>query len=149
MVTIITFAQSSKNCTILPHIHFEKANATFLAEHNIISAIVLCIQKAASEAIRAFTYIFDLNASKQNILNCWTKFYSRLFCIVSLIATHLRSTVSILLSCQTRRHSGAYRGRAPPNENCALPSEDCAPKKLTGSGLLDCKSRPKLVFFVH
>ena len=23
------------------------------------------------------------------------------------------------------------------------PSEDCAPKKLTGSGLLECKSRPK------
>ena len=50
----------------------------------------------------------------------------------------------------------AFRGRAPsndclcpPNENCAPPSEDCAPKKLTGSGLLECKSRPetpKLVF---
>ena len=30
----------------------------------------------------------------------------------------------------------------PPNENCASPSEDCAPKKLTGLGLLECKSRP-------
>ena len=47
----------------------------------------------------------------------------------------------------------AYRGRAPqmtacahPNENCAPPSEDCVSKKLTGSGLLECKSRPKLVF---
>ena len=28
----------------------------------------------------------------------------------------------------------------------APPSEDCAPKKLTGSGLPECKSRPKLVF---
>ena len=39
---------------------------------------------------------------------------------------------------------------APPNKNCApSPSEDCALKKLTGSGLLECKSRPdtpKLVF---
>ena len=50
---------------------------------------------------------------------------------------------------------GAYRGRAPPNDcfcppnkNCAPPSEDCAPKKLTGSGLLECKARPKLVLFV-
>ena len=31
----------------------------------------------------------------------------------------------------------------PPNENCAPPSEDCARKKLTGSGLMECKSRPK------
>ena len=44
---------------------------------------------------------------------------------------------------QTRRHGGAFRCRAPPNENCAPPSEDCAPKKLTGSGLLECKSKPK------
>ena len=43
---------------------------------------------------------------------------------------------------------GAYRAVLPPNENYAPPSEDCAPKKLTGSGLLECKSRPKLVFFV-
>ena len=51
---------------------------------------------------------------------------------------------------------GANRGRAPPtdclcppNENCAPPpSEDCAPKKLTGLGLLERKSRSKLVFFV-
>ena len=57
-------------------------------------------------------------------------------------------------SRQTRRHGGAFRGRAPPpqmtscappNENCAPPSEDCAPMKLTGLGLLECKSRPKLV----
>ena len=31
----------------------------------------------------------------------------------------------------------------PTNENCALPSENWAPKKLTGSVLLECKSRPK------
>ena len=36
----------------------------------------------------------------------------------------------------------------PPNENCVPPSEDCAPKKLTESWQLECKSRPKLVFFV-
>ena len=36
----------------------------------------------------------------------------------------------------------------PPNENWAPPSEDCAPKKLTGSGLLERKSRSKIVFLV-
>ena len=62
----------------------------------------------------------------------------------------------LALCHQTRRHGGAFRGRAPPkwllapppNENCAQPSEDCAPKKLTGLGLLECKSRPKLVFAI-
>ena len=34
----------------------------------------------------------------------------------------------------------------PPNENCAPPSKDCAPKKLTGLGLLECKSRPNWRF---
>ena len=33
---------------------------------------------------------------------------------------------------------GAFWGRASPNENCATPSEDCVPKKLTGSVLLEC-----------
>ena len=55
---------------------------------------------------------------------------------------------------QARRHGVAFRGRAPPkwllvppNENCAPQARTVsAPKKLTGSGLLECKSRPKLVF---
>ena len=34
----------------------------------------------------------------------------------------------------------------PPKEKLCPPSEDCAPKKLTGSGLLECISRTKLVF---
>ena len=55
--------------------------------------------------------------------------------------------MKLLAKLQTRRHGGAYRGRAPPNKNCAPPSEDCASKKFTGSGLLECKSRPRLVFF--
>ena len=46
---------------------------------------------------------------------------------------------------------GAFRGRARPNhclcfpnKNCAAPpSEDCAPKKLTGSVLLECCSTPE------
>ena len=53
----------------------------------------------------------------------------------------------------TRGHSGAVPPQmtayAPPNEHCAPPSEDCAPKKLTGSGILECESRPetpKLMF---
>ena len=44
---------------------------------------------------------------------------------------------------------GANRGRAPQLTACAPPSEDCAPKKLTGSWLLERKSRSKLVFFVN
>ena len=64
----------------------------------------------------------------------------------------LRSRNASLL--QTWHHGGAYRGRAPPNDclcppskNCAPPpSEDCAPKKLTGLGLLECKSRPNWCF---
>ena len=56
---------------------------------------------------------------------------------------------------QTRRHGG-HTGAVPPqlaacaplNETCAPPSEDCTPKKLTGLGLLERKSRHKLVYFV-
>ena len=47
------------------------------------------------------------------------------------------------LELQARRHEGAFRGRASPNDCFCAPSEDCAPKKLTRSGLLECKSRPK------
>ena len=32
---------------------------------------------------------------------------------------------------------------SPPNKNCTSPSEDCTPRKLTGSGLLKYESRPK------
>ena len=41
-------------------------NALFVAEH---SAIVLCIQTAASEANRAFINICNLNVSYQNTIN--------------------------------------------------------------------------------
>ena len=51
MVTLTTLAQSWNNSTTLWGTHFEKENATFVAEHNIISAIVLCI------------HICDLNVS--------------------------------------------------------------------------------------
>ena len=47
-VTLTAQARSGNKPTILPCTHFEKANSTFVAEHNIISAIALCIQKAAS-----------------------------------------------------------------------------------------------------
>ena len=43
---------------------------------------------------------------------------------------------------------GAFRGSASPNENCVPLSEDCAPKKVTGSVPLECSSRletPKLL----
>ena len=37
---------------------------------------------------------------------------------------------------------------SPPKQKLFPPGEDCAPKKLMGSGLLERKLRPKLVFFV-
>ena len=43
---------------------------------------------------------------------------------------------------------GPIRGRASPNEICAPLSEDCAPKKVTGSVLLDFSLRletPKIL----
>ena len=40
----------------------------------------------------------------------------------------------------------AYRGGDPQMTACAPQSEACAPKKLTGLGLLKCRLRPKLVF---
>ena len=49
---------------------------------------------------------------------------------------------------QARRQGGAFRGRAPPNELLCPPREDCAPKNLTGSGLLEQKSRPETPEFV-
>ena len=39
--------------------------------------------------------------------------------------------------------TGGIPAPFPLNENCAPPIEDCDPEKLTGSGLLECKSRPK------
>ena len=50
MITPTTLAQSLNSSTTLPGARFKKTNATFVAEHDIISAIVLSIQKAASEA---------------------------------------------------------------------------------------------------
>ena len=49
MVTLTTHVKSRNSFTALSRNHFDWANATFVAEHNIISAIVLCIQKVASE----------------------------------------------------------------------------------------------------
>ena len=58
-------------CTTLSRTHFGWANATFVAEHNIISAIVLCIQKVASEANRAITNTCDLNVRNQKTIYRW------------------------------------------------------------------------------
>ena len=70
--------------------------------------------------------------------------------ILKLACSEIFGLASVLPGTwfQTRRHGGAYRGCAPQMTACAPPSEDCAPKKLTGSGLLECKSRQKLAFFV-
>ena len=49
---------------------------------------------------------------------------------------------------QTQRHGGAYRGRAPQTKIVPPPCEDRAPKKLRGSGLLECKLEFATVIFV-
>ena len=50
---------------------------------------------------------------------------------------------------QARRHGG-HSGTVPPQMTaCAPATKDCVPKKLTGSELVECKSRlktPELVF---
>ena len=63
--------------------------------------------------------------------------------------------VSYVSTRQTRRHGGAYRGRAPPTD-CLCPPKrkSCTPKRglcpeeINRLGALERKSRPKLVFFV-
>ena len=82
----------------LSRTHFEKANAAFVAEHNIINGLY-CASKKQPMKPTAFTNISDVNLGNQNTINCWAKFYSRLFCVVSVIATRLRITATTLLSC--------------------------------------------------
>ena len=88
------------------------------------------------------------------------RFEAKTFFLKGFITKKLRGGKNALSPCKTGLNPdpapwGAYRGCAPPteclcppNESCAPPSEDCAPKKLTGSGLLERKSRSKLVFIV-
>ena len=64
--------------------------------------------------------------------------------------SHIEVHHVVFVRNQVRRHgghSGAVLSQmtacAPPERKLCPPSEDCAPKKLTGSGLLKCKSRPK------
>ena len=85
-----------QHCTTLPHTHFELAKATIVPEH-IISAIIFCIQKVASEANKVFTNVCDLKCSQPKDYKLLGKL--RLFGIKYLIATHLRSTTTTLLSC--------------------------------------------------
>ena len=56
---------------------------------------------------------------------------------------------------QTRRHGGAYWGRAPPTDclcppkrKLCPPKQGLCPEKIIRLGALERKSRPKLVFFV-
>ena len=58
------------------------------------------------------------------------------------------TSFSVIRPSATAGHSGAVRPQitacSPPHENCApTPSEDCAPKKLTGLVQLECYSRPE------
>ena len=97
-------------------------------------------------------FSFGSNRKFGHILN-YLKFYVTAVTHGRLMFSLSTMFINNIQHHQTRRHGGAYRGRAPPNdclcppnENCAPPSEDCAPKKLAGSGLLECKLRLKLVF---
>ena len=71
-------------------------------------------------------------------------------CSTSIITNKRQLLIKQELICvQAQCHGGAFRGRAlpnhclcPPNKNCT-PSEDCDPKKVTGSVSLECSSRPE------
>ena len=45
MATLTTLGQSWNNSTTLSRTYFEKANATFVAEHNIISGLYCASKK--------------------------------------------------------------------------------------------------------
>ena len=89
-------------------------------------------------------------------LTNFKKFLSQTnFLITSLSATELRSIYCIIYQSNPAPR-GAYRGRAPPNDCLCPPKRKlCPPKRglcpeeINRSGLLDCKSRPKLVFFLE
>ena len=100
-----------------------------------------------------FTCFIHAEAGILNLFSIKKKGVSRNYTIIFIkkgssgnrirhIATVCRS-LSSKTAFQARRNEGAFRGCAPPNKNCTPPSEDCAPKKLTGSVLLECKSRPE------
>ena len=101
-------------CTTLSRTHFEWANVTFVAEHNITSAIVLCILKVASEANRAFTNICDLKCSQPKaykllLKSCCTGATSllsksgplRLLLVFQTQGSHQRKSFSIFISHKT------------------------------------------------
>ena len=60
--------------------------------------------------------------------------------------SHVRNRISfnsLQTPKQARRHGGHFRGRARPNHCLCFPNENRAPKKLTGSVLLECCSTPE------
>ena len=74
------------------------------------------------------------------------------FRICVLRTSHLEPyRTSVPYQHQGPAPQGAFRGRAPPKillvphqtKIVSPPSEDCAPKKFTDSGLMKCKLRPK------
>ena len=83
-------------------------------------------------------------------------FYKYIQCfIIYKPSPQNRHLVLLRSGFQTRRHGGHTRAVPPqlaacppPQTKIVPPSEDCALKKLIGSGLLERKSRSKLVFFV-
>ena len=86
--------------------------------------------------------LFQLINTK-HVLRCFTVLF--LFSFYPAWQTHEGET-----DCsQARRHVGAFQGHAPksllvpPEREFCSPSEDCAPKKLKGSVLLESNSRPK------
>ena len=84
------------------------------------------------------------SASIKNWFRCITVVLS------SCCSSRIKLNALFLHARQTRRHGKAFRGHAPritacpPQTRIVLPpSEDCAPKKLTGSVLVVCSSRPE------
>ena len=78
-----------------------------------------------------------------------TKFYSQLFLVFTVEAETISNSVRKFCELQSgpAPRGGGHSGAVPPQMTaCAPPSEDCAPKKLRGKGLLEGKSRPRLVF---
>ena len=68
-------------------------------------------------------------------------FSLRCFCFHKILTA---SSFRVPAHCETANLGPAPRrgipGPCPPKQKLCPPSEDCAPKKLTGLGLLECKS---------
>ena len=100
--------------------------------------------------------VVQINQNNSIFNSCVIKNFSINSYIFHFVSIDRKFDWQLSAFMHTRRH-GVHSGAVPPpkwllvppkRKLCPPPSEDCAPKKLTGSGLLECKSRPKLVFAI-